>query len=164
MDTIEMCELVKQGGGDSGDENGQTQHIETQLIQTTSANGQPQLIQVVTTTNSQGHLIATPVSQIQQQQVVHIAPQHIQVRRRNEITQSIVEDDDDDDQQYYSAASGQILPIKSELDNDEGTVELIPSMDDDKMEDVVIQNGEDETQHYIVQDAPGGQILTQQGK
>jgi len=162
MDTIEMCELVKQGGGDSGDENGQTQHIETQLIQTTSANGQPQLIQVVTTTNSQGHLIATPVSQIQQQQVVHIAPQHIQVRRRNEITQSIVEDDDDDDQQYYSAASGQILPIKSELDNDEGTVELIPSMDDDKMEDVVIQNGEDETQHYIVQDAPGGQILTQQ--
>lgn len=157
METIEMCELVKQGEGEE---------LETQLIQTTTANGQPQLIQVVTTTNSAGHLIATPVSQIQQQQLVHIAPQHIQVRpgnrRTNEITQSIVEDDEDDDQQYYNAASGQILPIKSELDNDEGTVELIPSMDDDKMDEVVI-NGEDETQHYIVQDHSNQQILTEQG-
>ena len=57
METIEMCELVKQGEGEE---------LETQLIQTTTANGQPQLIQVVTTTNSAGHLIATPVSQIQE--------------------------------------------------------------------------------------------------
>ena len=57
METIEMCELVKQGEGEE---------LETQLIKTTTANGQPQLIQVVTTTNSAGHLIATPVSQIQE--------------------------------------------------------------------------------------------------
>ena len=52
-----MCELVKQGEGEE---------LETQLIQATTANGQPQLIQVVTTTNSAGQLIATPVSQIQE--------------------------------------------------------------------------------------------------
>ena len=57
METIEMCELVKQGEGEE---------LETQLIQATTANGQPQLIQVVTTTNSAGQLIATPVSQIQE--------------------------------------------------------------------------------------------------
>ena len=35
-------------------------------------------------------------------------------------------------------------------------------MDDDKMDEVVI-NGEDETQHYIVQDHSNQQILTEQG-
>ena len=59
MDTIEMCELVKR------DENDEIVG-ETQLLQTTTANGQTQLIQVVTTTNSAGQLIATPVSQISQ--------------------------------------------------------------------------------------------------
>ena len=106
--------------------------------------------------------------------MVHIAPQPLAVSRSQnragnstEITQSIVEDDEEDDQQYYNATSGQILPIKSELDNDDGTVELIPSMDDKdaEMEEVVIPvNGDEDTTHqYIVSNEQSNsqQILTQ---